>query len=205
MIKALLFDLGGVIMDIRRERCVEAFREIGMPDPESFLGDFSQKGPFLRLEEGAITPERFRDEIRELIPVPVTDSQIDHALIRFLIGIPVERLRQLEQLHRRYPVYMLSNTNPIMWDAFIVKEFEKDGRDLGYYFDGCVTSFDVKCCKPAPEIFLEAARRFGLEPAHTLFLDDSQANCDAAAALGFRTARVTQDSGFINLIPRDDD
>lgn len=201
MIKALLFDLGGVIMDIRRERCVEAFRAIGMPDPEAFLGDFSQKGPFLKLEEGAISPAEFRDEIRKLIPVTVTDEQIDWALLRFLIGIPEERLRQLEQLHRHYPIYMLSNTNPIMWEQFIVREFDKDGHDLPYYFDGCVTSFDVKCCKPRPEIFLEAARRFNLEPAETLFLDDSASNCRAASELGFKTAHVTQDSGFIDLIP----
>lgn len=204
MIKNLLFDLGGVIMDIRRERCVEAFRQIGMPDPEEFLGDFSQKGPFLQLEEGAISPEQFRDEIRGLIPVPVTDRQIDDALMRFLIGIPVERLRQLEQLHQRYPVYMLSNTNPIMWDGFIVREFDKDGHSLPFYFDGWVTSFEAKCCKPDPKIFLEAAARFNLDPAETLFLDDSEGNCRAAEALGFRAAHVTQDSGFINLIPEAD-
>ena len=200
MIKALLFDLGGVIMDIRRERCVEAFRQIGMEKPEDFLGDFSQKGPFLRLEEGAITPDCFRDEIRRLIPVPVTDVQIDGALMRFLIGIPAERLRQLEELHSRYPVYMLSNTNEIMWNGFIVKEFDKDGHNLPYYFDGCVTSFDVKCCKPAPGIFLEAVRRFGLNPAETLFLDDSAANCRAAEALGFQTAHVTQGQSLIDLV-----
>lgn len=201
MIKALLFDLGGVIMDIRRERCIEALREIGMPRPEEFLGDFAQKGPFLLLEEGKITPAEFRDEIRKLIPRPVTDEQIDAAFIRFLIGIPVERLRQLEQLHGRFPIYMLSNTNPIMWDAFIVNEFDKDGHNLPYYFDGWITSFDVKCCKPEPEIFLEAARRFNLDPAETLFLDDSEANCRAAEALGFRSAHVTQDKGFFQLIP----
>ncbi len=204
MIKALLFDLGGVIMDIRRERCVEALREIGMPNPEDFLGDFAQKGPFLQLEMGAITPAQFRQEIRALIPNPVTDSQIDTAFVRFLIGIPVERLRQLEQLHRRFPIYMLSNTNEIMWDAFIVNEFNKDGHNLPYYFDGWVTSFDVKCCKPAPEIFLEAARRFHLHPAETLFLDDSEANCRAARQLGFQAAHVKQDAGFINLIPAEE-
>ncbi len=201
MIKALLFDLGGVIMDIRRERCVEAFRAIGMPDPEEFLGDFSQKGPFLKLEEGAITPAQFRETIHRLIPAPVTDEQIDSAFLRFLIGIPAERLRQLERLHRHYPIYMLSNTNAIMWEKFIVREFDKDGHDLPYYFDGWVTSFEAKCCKPRPEIFLEAARRFNLEPSATLFLDDSPANCRAAEELGFQTARVTPDSGFINLIP----
>ncbi len=47
---ALLFDLGGVIVDIRREDCVEAFEKLGFADIADYLGDYGQKGPFLLVE-----------------------------------------------------------------------------------------------------------------------------------------------------------
>ena len=65
---ALLFDLGGVIVDIRREDCVEAFEKLGFADIADYLGDYGQKGPFLLVEEGKISVEEFRAEMRSHIP-----------------------------------------------------------------------------------------------------------------------------------------
>jgi hypothetical protein len=67
-IKNLLFDLGGVIMDIKRERCVEALTELGMTDADSMLGLYVQAGPFLLLEEGKMSAAEFRDEMRKHFP-----------------------------------------------------------------------------------------------------------------------------------------
>lgn len=201
MIDTLMFDLGGVIMDIRRENAVEALRNLGMENAGDFLGDYGQKGPFLALEKGEIGAEEFRREVRKLIPRPVSDSELDEAFNRFLIGIPVERLRELEKLKKRYRVYMLSNTNPIMWNSFIDREFRKDGHDRDYYFDGCVASFDVKAYKPDAAIFDIARERFSLVPENTLFFDDSKANCDAATALGYHTAWVRPGTEFTEYIP----
>ena len=74
MVKNLLFDLGGVIMNIRRQNAVDALVKIGMSDADSFLGDYAQQGPFLKLEEGKLSEGEFRAEIRALIPNPVTDA-----------------------------------------------------------------------------------------------------------------------------------
>lgn len=201
-VKALLFDLGGVIMDIRREDCVAALEALGMKEAGSMLGDYGQTGPFLSLEKGEITPEEFRRELRAYLPAGVTDAQIDAAFQRFLTGIPVRRLRALEALHGRYKIYMLSNTNAIMWYGRIDEEFRKDGHDMGYYFDGWVPSFEVKAYKPDARIFRIACERFGLTPGETLFFDDSQANCEAASALGFRTAWVRPGTDFTDWFPR---
>lgn len=196
----LLFDLGGVIMDINKDRCAESFRRLGMENPGRFLGDYEQKGPFLKLEEGQITPEEFRAELRPYFAPGVTDEQIDDAFCDFLLGIPVERLRQLEKLHASHKIYMLSNTNPIMWHRRILDEFKKDGHDVDYYFDGCMTSFDAKVCKPDARIFNETLSRFGLTAGNVTFLDDSEANCKAAEALGFKTIHVPSDKGFYQLL-----
>lgn len=198
----LLFDLGGVIIDIDRMRCVEAYRRLGMLHPEDFLGDYAQKGPFMMIESGEISPQEFRDTLRNFLPANVTDRQIDEAFFEFLVGIPAHRLRELRELRQCHKVYMLSNTNPIMWDGKIEREFRKEGLQREAYFDGIVTSFEAKAMKPDPRIFKYAIEKLGIDPADTLFLDDSEANLDAAARLGFQTALVATGCEFIDIIAK---
>lgn len=200
MIKNLLFDLGGVIMDIEKNRCVKAFDELGLKDASSYFGEYSQQGPFMALERGDIDADEFHRILRGGFDKPVTDGEIDRAFCQFLIGIPVKRLHQLEELRSKYKVYMLSNTNPIMWAATIRDEFRKDGREREDYFDGIVTSFEAKSLKPEKAIFDRVVSQLGVKPEETLFFDDSQANLDAAAALGFKTLLVAPGTEFYDAI-----
>lgn len=200
-IKNLLFDLGGVIMDLRRQNAVEALKELGMSDADDFLGLYGQKGPFLAIEKGLVSPAQFRDTVREMIGRPdLSDRQLDNAFNRFLVGIPVTRLRQLEELRKKFRVYLLSNTNPIMWNSKIAAEFAKDGHDVNYYFDGIVTSFESHLYKPDPDIFLEVLRKFNIIPEETLFFDDSSENVEAARKLGFKAVHVIPGTEFISYI-----
>lgn len=203
MIKNLLFDLGGVIMNIRRADCVEAFRKLGMAEADSYLGEYSQSGPFKGIENGDYTPAQFHDAVRAIIGSPVTDEAIDEAFCRFLLGIPAERLRALEKLHRNYRIYMLSNTNPIMWHRAILPYFTADGHSLTYYFDGVLRSYEAGCMKPDPEIFRQAEERFGIRPGETIFLDDSLHNTEVAASLGFHTIHVAPGQEFLPLVKQD--
>ena len=57
--KNLLFDLGGVILDLKRSACVEAFKKLGLENAENVFGEYSQTGVFLALEEGLVSPEEF--------------------------------------------------------------------------------------------------------------------------------------------------
>ncbi|MDE6032654.1 MAG: HAD family phosphatase, partial [Muribaculaceae bacterium] len=114
---ALLFDLGGVIMNIKRECAVKAFEELGMADADGFFDPYEQHGSFGLLEAGQISADEFRADVRGQFRPGVTDDEIDSALCEFLRGIPAERLERLKELRQKgYKVYMLSNTNPIMWD-----------------------------------------------------------------------------------------
>ena len=201
MIKNLLFDLGGVVMDIRRENCVEAFRKLGMADPDRYLGDYSQSGPFAGIENGSLSVEQFHDAIRSIMGRPDLPAElIDHAFEQFLIGIPRRRLEALRSLHSRFHLYVLSNTNPIMWNGFISKEFTQEGHDVNHYFDGIVRSYKAGCMKPDPRIFTFTAAHLGIKPEETLFLDDSQRNLDAAATLGYHILLVPPGSEFIDLL-----
>lgn len=200
MIKNLLFDLGGVIMDIEKNRCVAAFDRLGLPDAASYFGEYSQKGAFMLLEEGVITPDDFHKTMREAIAAPVSDDDIDRAFCEFLIGIPAGRLAQLRELRKKFNIYLLSNTNPIMWHSKIKEEFTKEGMTREDYFDGMVTSFEAKSMKPDEKIFVYAIETLGIKPEETVFLDDSQRNLDAAARLGFKTLLVRPGEEFHDLL-----
>ncbi len=200
MVKNLLFDLGGVIMDIEKQRCVAAFERLGLPDAPSFFGEYSQKGPFLQVEEGVLSVDGFHKAISDAIPHEVSDAEIDSAFCQFLIGIPRHRLAALRKLRDGYKVYLLSNTNPIMWSSKIKEEFTGEGLTREDYFDGIVTSFEAKALKPDEAIFRHAVEKLAIKPEETIFLDDSQTNLDAAAKLGFGVLLVSPGEEFADLL-----
>ena len=200
-------------MDIRRENCVKALEQLEVSDIGEMLGVYCQQGAFLQLEEGKITPAEFRDYVRGKSARTLSDEEIDTAFDAFLLGIPVARLHALESLRNHYKIYVLSNTNAIMYNQGIRREFEKDGKHREDYFDGICTSFEEGVAKPDRRIFnaivlqyampvvvilFEAVvRKFGIRPEETLFFDDSQTNLDAAAELGFKTWLVAEGTEFM--------
>lgn len=200
--KNLLFDLGGVIMDIERERCVAAYTAMGMTNANDLLGVYVQSGPFLALENGDITPAQFRAEIRKNLTREATDAEIDAAFCEFLIGIPKHRLEELRALRKEYKIYLLSNTNPIMWDSKIKECFRIEGFEREDYFDGMITSFEANCSKPAPKIFEDTISKLGIKAEDTIFFDDSQKNLDAAAKFGFGTYLVKPGTEFMDYFNR---
>ena len=201
-IKNLLFDLGGVIMDIKRECCVDALTKLGVENADEMLGLYVQSGDFLRLENGSISAEEFRNSLLSQIKGgrEVSDREIDEALNAFLQGIPLRRLVALRELHKRYKIYLLSNTNPIMYYSEIARQFMQEGKTIDDYFDGQVVSFLAGSNKPDRKIFEYAIDHLGITPEETLFIDDSQHNLDAASALGFATALVPPGREFEDIL-----
>ena len=80
-----------------------------------------------------------------------------------------------------------------MYNSWIAHQFRQEGMSINDYFDGIVTSFQEGCCKPDPQIFRILIDRYSLNPGHTLYLDDGEANCRAAAACGLNAWHVTPD------------
>ncbi|MEL5893350.1 HAD family phosphatase [Bacteroides sp. GD17] len=186
-IKNLIIDFGGVLIDLDRQRCLDNFKKLGMPDTEVVLDIYHQQDFFQQYEKGLITTAEFRDVIREKIGKPVTDARIDEAWNSFLVNIPTYKLDLLLNLRKDYVVYLLSNTNELHWQwscqhAFPYKTFRVED-----YFEHIFLSYEMKMAKPDAEIFRRVLDETDIVPQETLFIDDSDANCRTAETLGIST------------------
>ncbi|SHF77780.1 HAD family hydrolase [Dysgonomonas macrotermitis] len=190
-IKNLLFDFGGVIVDINKEGAIKRFKEIGVDNIEEYLGEFRQKGIFLGIEEGTITRQEFYDELRKMTGKNISDKDIDSGWLGFLGGIPEYRFQLLRDLRKDYNLYLLSNTNPIIMEWAHSDTFTTTGETLSDFFDETFMSYKIGHTKPSKESF-EAVIAAGINPEETLFLDDGQSNLDAAEKFGFKTYLVDQ-------------
>ena len=191
MIKNIIFDLGGVVIDLQRRMAIDALDRLGLSDASALLGEYEQKGPFLMLETGEISSSEVYDILLPHCKSGTTCTDIRDAFEEFLRELPVERLKMLERLREKgYRLYVLSNTNPIMYNHWIDNAFRNDGKSINDYFDGIVTSFQERMCKPNPDLFRRVVERYGLEPEETLMLDDSEANVNAARSIGLQAQRI---------------
>ena len=109
-IKNLLIDLGGVLINLDRQRCIENFQKLGLRNVEDLLDIHNPNGLLMQQEKGLITPAEFRDGVRQMIGKAVSDTQIDAAWNSFLVDIPTHKLDLLLKLREKYVVYLLSNT-----------------------------------------------------------------------------------------------
>ena len=192
MVKAIVFDLGGVLIDLDFDRCVRAFREIlGYERITEILDLWHQKGIYGDMEAGLITADEFRAEVlRESRPGCVP-ADVDRAMAGLLVGMDPEKVPLLEELSRKYAIYGLSNNNEIsvrrMHDIY-----EENGLDWRRIFRKEFISCRMKMLKPSREIFDAAAAEIGLPPAEILFVDDSQTNVDGALAAGWQAIYYAQ-------------
>ena len=118
-IKNLLIDLGGVLINLDRERCIENFKKIGFQNIEEKFCTHQLDGIFLQQEKGLITPAEFRDGIREMMGKMVSDKQIDAAWNSFLVDIPTYKLDLLLKLREKYVVYLPEIFKAVTEDAGI--------------------------------------------------------------------------------------
>lgn len=191
-ITTLIFDFGGVIINLDLPRCIENLKKLGIPNIESYLSNFGQKDFFLQYEKGKIGTSEFRNEIRKLSSETLSDAEIDNAWCSFLCDIPSERLALLQKLRANYRLLLLSNSNPLHVEVSAAKALEGTGKTIRDYFDRCYFSYELGLTKPDPDIFEALLADVGVVASECLFLDDGPKNIDAAQSMGFQTYFVTQ-------------
>src|SRR5882762_5500940 len=117
-IENVIFDLGGVILDLEVSKTMDAFGKLAGV-PASVIRESVTKSPFFNdYEKGLLTDAEFRNRIRELLKKEVTDWQIDKAWNAMLGALPRARLTLLEELGKKHGLYLLSNTNNIHLQFF---------------------------------------------------------------------------------------
>jgi len=199
-ISTLIFDLGGVIVDLDLAKCIQNFKELGLENIEQYLSNFGQKDFFMQFEKGQIGIPAFRNEIRKLAGTELSDAQIDKAWCSFLTQIPVEKLHLLSELKKKYRLLLLSNTNPLHIETAVAAEFSKTGKTMQDFFDKCYLSYEMGMVKPDVEIFEALLTDAQVKAEECLFLDDGKKNIDTAAALGIQTYWVKPDENLNFLL-----
>jgi len=189
-ITTIIFDFGGVLINLDINQCILNFKQLGLDNFEQHLNLFAQTGFFMQLEKGQITAGEFRNEIRKLSPNDLTDAQIDKAWCSFLLEVPVEKLNMLLELRKKFRVILLSNTNSIHFPNSEKEIFNLYGRKLSDYFDRCYLSYEMKMAKPDPEIFENILGTENVDANECLFLDDGSKNTKEAQKLGIQTYLV---------------
>lgn len=186
-VKNIIFDFGGVLVDLDKVRCLEAFARIGFPEAAGMIDAYSQQGLFGKLEEGTISPQEFCAEVRHLTGCQATDECIWEAWNLFLVGIPTWKLEALVELRKHYPLYLLSNTNEPHWKHAVERFFPYGEWRVEDYFDRIFLSYELHQVKPGADIFRTVIEQAGVVPEETLFIDDAAANCATARSLGLHT------------------
>jgi glucose-1-phosphatase len=189
-ITTLIFDLGGVLINLNLEQCIQNFKQLGLENFEENLNLFGQKGFFLQFEKGQIKVTEFRNEIRKLSPVHLSDAEIDKAWCSFLCDIPIQKMEMLLELKKKYRLLLLSNTNPLHIEISAAGEFARVGKTISDFFDSCYLSYEMKMAKPDAEIFQSLLETEQVTADECLFLDDGIKNIEQAAKLGIQTYLV---------------
>ncbi len=187
-VKAVIFDFGGVILNIAHKRTEEAFSRLGIENFVALYSQAMQVSLFDKLEKGLIAPTAFYDTIRQISGTAIPDRDLENAWNALLGDIPSSRIALLLKLKSRYRTFLLSNTNAIHYAVYheqlrIIHGF----NDFNELFERAYFSFQMGMKKPDAEIFERVLAENALDPATTLFIDDSILHIRGAAACGLQT------------------
>jgi glucose-1-phosphatase len=183
--KNIIFDLGGVLINIDYSLLVNSFEQIGLPHFQEYFSKASQRNIFDLYEKGMIDSAQFRNELRPFCKEGTTDDDIENAWNAMLLDFPKARLDMLLEVRKTHRSFLLSNTNEIHM-RYINKylQFEYGQPDLSAYFEKVYLSYEMGMRKPDAEIFQKVLDENGLNASETLFIDDSPQHVEGAAKTG---------------------
>jgi len=182
-VKNIIFDLGGVILNIDYGQTANAFKKIGVANFDEIYSQAKQVQVFDKLETGELTPDEFREYMKEIVP-SLQLSDIDKAWNAMLLDLPASRIDLLKKLKKKYRLFLLSNTNEIHIKCFrkIIDSFYGENI-FDAIFENQYYSSEIGMRKPNPECFQYVLEKNGMEPSETLFIDDSIQHVEGARKL----------------------
>ena len=182
--KALIFDMGGVLVDLDMEACKKAFKEgLGFNEIDEILDPCHQKGIIGDMESGDVDADEFRNYVIRRSRPGVTPDDVDHAFHNILAGVEPYKFDLLRRLSQEYDLYILSNNNPVAIKR-ASEIFSEGGFPMETSFKKCYISYQMKTVKPSEEFYKAVIADIGLPAEEMLFIDDSKANVQASIDAG---------------------
>jgi putative hydrolase of the HAD superfamily len=180
MIKNIVFDMGGVILDFNLKKTVT--QEFA-PEYHDVIYEhvFGENSVWKTLDEGIYTFDQVIPGILEKLP-PEIHEKISAMVTDFYDYMPpfpetYELIKELKE--KGYKIYLLSNATPRFFDRYLdIPAFE--------YFDGLFISALYKLLKPNREIYEAFCNKFSLDPTECFFIDDLEANIEGAKKYGMQ-------------------
>lgn len=187
-LESIIFDLGGVLLNLDYSLTIKAFEKLGIKDAENHFSQKSQTSFFDDFEKGKIPASKFRNEIRKTLVNPISDTEIDRAWNSLLLDFPPERFDLLKSLSNKYRIFLLSNTNEIHMAWFKKYINQLFGENVFFnLFEIAYLSNEMGMRKPDKEIFEFVTSENNLNPETTLFIDDSPQHLVGAKSAGLQT------------------
>ena len=199
-IKNIIFDLGGVILDIDESAVYNELGKMGF-DIQQLAHSKEFMDILSKFDIGVYTAATFRKKVKAYLGLEkMTDQKFDAIWNSMLLDIPRERMETIEKVKKHYKIFLMSNTNEIHYDLYVRDLQLRFGyNEFDELFDKAYFSFDIHLEKPDPRFFELILDHEGLLPEETLFIDDTAKNIEAAKALGLRTYHISREELVRNL------
>lgn len=186
--KNIIFDLGGVLLDLDFQKTIDAFEKLGLQGAENMFSQFKADELFQKLETGHVSEADFYAAMKKRATKKIAEAEIEHAYNALVLQFRPESLVFLEKLAADHKLYLLSNTNSIHLKYFKKMFTQQTGKPLlDKYFTKAWYSNEIGLRKPGAEIFEFVLKDENLVAEETLFIDDTYTNIETAEKLGFKT------------------
>lgn len=199
-INTIILDLGGVLLDIDFSRTASAFAQHGFTGFNNLYTQHHAVEIFQQLETGHLSPAAFCDAFREASGASLSDATITECWNALLVRFPQERINWLGALRNRYRVFLFSNTNRIHYEQFTgMFSSQTGGSRFDDWFEKAYYSHEMGLRKPGLEGFLHIIAEQQLNPAATVFIDDTLANITTARQAGLQTIHLAPPATVLDL------
>lgn len=199
-IKNIIFDLGGIFMNLDFSLTEKAFINLGITQFPSMFTQHHSNDLFEQLETGQMSETEFYDAFRRETGSELTNEQIKTAWNALLLDFPPERLDWLGQIRHKYRIYLFSNTNRIHYDAFVeILARENNCTNFDSYFIKAYYSHELGLRKPYVASFQKILEEQALNAAETLFIDDTAKNLVGAGEAGMQTIHLVAPKTVLDL------
>jgi putative hydrolase of the HAD superfamily len=184
-IEAVLFDLGGVVLEIDFARALAHWQaHSGLPPPR-LQETFGVDEPYRQHETGAIGAAEYFAHLRDRLQLRCGHEAILEGWNAIFAGEIDDTLRLIDALPPAVRRYALSNTN-----AAHLAHMQRAHAGVLARFERVFVSHEIGHRKPHRQAFAHVVRAIGVAPAHILFFDDLPENVQAAHDAGLHAVQV---------------